>query len=224
MWFTPLEDKSSLTQVPGTVVLADLNRASNVGTNQLDLKRDKSGTIILSPQPSEDPNDPLNWSLAKKWTILTIIMFGACLCASTIGPLLSASLVVMAQDFQRPLTDITLVTGYLLLAAGCSGPVVFAIACKYGKRPAFLFCSFMGLLGSIIGSATQTYQQLLAARVVQGFATCAYESLIISIVGDLFYVHERGFYASIVIFTLNSISNFSPIVCGPISDNLGWRW
>jgi hypothetical protein len=29
-------------------------------TPQLDTSK-RSGSIVLSPQPSEDPNDPLNW-------------------------------------------------------------------------------------------------------------------------------------------------------------------
>ncbi|KAF2815577.1 serine/threonine kinase 16 [Mytilinidion resinicola] len=219
MKLSPLEDHSALFQVPGTIVLSDATE-----TDRLDLKRNPKGDIILSPQPSEDPNDPLNWPTYKKLTVVIILMFGSCVCASTIGPLLSASLFVLSEDLHRPLSDITLTTGYTLLASGCAGPLVSSIARKLGKRPAFIFCSFMGLLGSIIGAVSASYNGLLAARVVQGFATCAYESLVISVVGDIFFVHQRGLYSSFMIFTLNCVSNMSPIVCGPITNNLGWRW
>ena len=37
------------------------------------LKTTHDGRIILSPQPSSDVNDPLNWSQSKKMTILLII-------------------------------------------------------------------------------------------------------------------------------------------------------
>ena len=39
--------------------------------------------IVLSPQPSEDPNDPLNWSMLKKETIIAILCLGAMLNAGT---------------------------------------------------------------------------------------------------------------------------------------------
>ncbi len=39
------------------------------------LKTTKDGATILIPQPSDDPNDPLNWSQAKKNAILMVISF-----------------------------------------------------------------------------------------------------------------------------------------------------
>jgi hypothetical protein len=224
MKLMPLEDHSDLGHAPGTVILADVSQMNPSDNGTSGLKRNKRGNIILSPQPSEDPNDPLNWSMHKKLTALSILLLGSCICASTIGPLLSASVQVVSLDLGRSLTDIVLTTGYLLLVSGSSGPLVSSIGRKFGKRPAFLFCSLMGLLGSIIGAVRHSYNGLLAARIVQGFATTAYESLVLSVVGDIFFVHQRGIYSSFVIFTLNGISNMSPIICGPITTKLGWRW
>ncbi len=48
----------------------------------------------------------------------------------------------------------------------------------------------MGLIGCIVGECAQNYNQLPAARIIQGFATAAYESLIMAAVGDLFFIHE----------------------------------
>jgi hypothetical protein len=39
--------------------------------------------IVLSPQPSEDPNDPLNWPMWKKEVIIAILSLGAMLHAGT---------------------------------------------------------------------------------------------------------------------------------------------
>lgn len=49
-----------IVDVPGTVDVFDRNRRNVelLETGQ-HLKKDKSGKIILNPQPSEDPNDPL---------------------------------------------------------------------------------------------------------------------------------------------------------------------
>lgn len=41
------------------------------------LKTAKGGHTILIPQPSDDPQDPLNWSTVKKHAILFIISFAA---------------------------------------------------------------------------------------------------------------------------------------------------
>jgi hypothetical protein len=41
------------------------------------LKTAKNSDTVLIPQPSEDPQDPLNWSPVKKHVILFIISFAA---------------------------------------------------------------------------------------------------------------------------------------------------
>jgi hypothetical protein len=46
-------------------------------TEHANLKRAGDGQTILLPQPSDDKNDPLNWSWAKKHTILIIISMTA---------------------------------------------------------------------------------------------------------------------------------------------------
>ncbi len=43
----------------------------------------KDSHIVLSPQPSEDPNDPLNWPMWKKDMIIAILCLGAMLNAGT---------------------------------------------------------------------------------------------------------------------------------------------
>lgn len=208
-----------MPHVPGTVNLAEKDQEE---TQQSHLKRE--GNIILAPQPSEDPNDPLNWPYLKKVYVVAILAFGACLCASTFGPLLSAGTAVVAIDLKTSIAGVTKLSGYQLLVAGCSGPFVLAFSRKYGKRPVLLFSSTMGLIGTIVGSATNSYNGLLAARVIQGFAIPANESLIFSAVADLFFVHQRGMYTSIMSFTLGAVSNLSSVICGPVTNSLGWHY
>lgn len=46
-------------------------------TGDTDLKLAADGHTILIPQASDDPNDPLNWSVIRKHVILFIIAFSA---------------------------------------------------------------------------------------------------------------------------------------------------
>ena len=53
---------------------------SGVGTDVLSevdhvklLKTTKDGRTVLAPQPSDDPNDPLNWGQSKKDLVLLVI-------------------------------------------------------------------------------------------------------------------------------------------------------
>ncbi|KAJ4366494.1 hypothetical protein N0V83_008130 [Neocucurbitaria cava] len=208
----------------GTVILTQDDSLSDQYLSNLKRGTGRHQDIILTPQPSDDPNDPMNWPYYQKILIVAVVVFGACLCASTNGPLLNASLFILAVEFQRPITDFTVLSGYQLLVAGASGPIISAAARKYGKRPVFLFSSFACLIGSIIGSVSTTYNMLLAAKIIAGLSIAAYESIIFTVVGDLFFVHERGLYTALMSFTLTCVSNLSSVVTGRITNDLGWHY
>jgi MFS family permease len=87
-----------------------------------------------------------------------------------------------------------------------------------------LFSSFIVVIGSIVGCFSQTYNTLVAARVIQGLGIAAYESLTFSVVSDLFYVHQRGFWINVISFTLICGSSFSSVISGPVALNLGWHY
>ncbi|OBT71360.1 hypothetical protein VF21_09428 [Pseudogymnoascus sp. 05NY08] len=218
-----LEDKHN-DRVPGTIILDEEYAHSENITAALKHGTGKDAHIILTPQPSEDPNDPLNWTTIKKLFVMCTICFGSILYAATFGPLLNAGLFTIATEFEVPIGSITLISGYQLLVAGASGPFFSAASRKWGKKPCFMISSLFALIGTIIGSTTNNYEGLLAARVIQGAATSAYESLCITVVGDLYFVHERGFFTSVLQFLLGGISNFSSVIAGPITANLGWKY
>jgi hypothetical protein len=110
-----------LPHVPGTVLLNDEAAHTEQITGGLKHGTGRDAHIVLAPQPSEDPNDPLNWSAWKKELCLVILVYGAMLNAATIGPLLNSSIVVIATDLNRSITDIVVISGYNLLAVGCTG-------------------------------------------------------------------------------------------------------
>lgn len=75
-----------------------------------------------------------------------------------------------------------------------------------------------------MGQAKIDYKYLLAARIIQGFSTSAFESLIVSAVGDMYFVHERGLRIAVINFVLNSASSLASIICGQVFQSLGWLW
>ena len=82
MGFGILED-SKLSHVPGTVLLDEV--AGHAESQTADLKHGigKNAHIILAPQPSEDPNDPLNWSSLRKDIVLGVLCLGSIVNAAT---------------------------------------------------------------------------------------------------------------------------------------------
>lgn len=214
-----------MPHVPGTIFLNDESaQPDDTITAGLKHGTGRNSHIILAPQPSEDPNDPLNWSSFKKEYVIWILLLGSVLNAATNGPFLNASYVVISQDVNKPLNTVVLVSGYNLLAAGASGPIWCALSRRYGKRPCFLASTLFDIIGTAVGEAGVSYEYLLAARIIQGFSTSAYESLIVAAVGDLYFVHERGLRIAIINWILNSVSCLTSIILGQVTAGLGWRW
>lgn len=197
---------------------------SGAVTHELKHASGKNTDIILIPQPSADPNDPLNWPQWQKDLQLTILGFGATVFAACFGPLLVPGTVVISDQFDVSITKVIQLGGYQLLVVGATGPFVCAISRKYGKRPVFLFSGMMGIIGTIIGACANDYHLLLVGRIVQGFATSAFESIVVTVIGDMYFVHERGFRISLLNFILGAVSSLVSVITGPITTNLGWKY
>jgi MFS family permease len=212
-----------MPHVPGTVLLNDEAAHTEVAAG-LKHGTGRNAHIVLAPQPSEDPNDPLNWPQWRKEFSAMVLLYGAMLNAATNGPLLNSSIVVIATELNESITNIAVLGGYNLLAAGCIGPFVCAFSRKWGKRPVFLWSTIMMIIGTAVGQAAKDYKTLLAGRVIQGFSTSAFESLIVAAVGDIYFVHQRGIRVALITFILNASSSLASIICGQITADLGWPW
>lgn len=101
---------------------------------------------------------------------------------------------------------------------------IAAGANKYGKRFVLLFSLSCALAGTIWGGYATSYDSLLGARILQGLSVAMFESVVFSIIGDLYYVHERGVRVAIITTSIVGISNLPPILAGKIATSLGWRW
>jgi hypothetical protein len=98
-----LED-THLEHVPGTALLTDVVGHHGILDTSL-LKHDKgrNSDVLLVPQPSRSPNDPLNWPLWKKDFMLFLIcidtaVVGAWVCFSTPLPCLNLVLPVSGSS------------------------------------------------------------------------------------------------------------------------------
>lgn len=126
--------------------------------------------------------------------------------------------------FNVSYTEVSLLTGYSLCATGAAGIILSAATRKYGKRPTLLFSVVCAFVGTIWGGAAQSYNSLLGARIVQGVSVSMFESVFFAIVGDLYFLHERGLRTSIVTTVISGISNLPAVLAGLITTSLGWRW
>ncbi|KAI5245614.1 MFS general substrate transporter [Aureobasidium subglaciale] len=192
------------------------------------LKRDRTGNIILVPQPSEDPNDPLNWPLWQRDLMLLLLCVVSAI-ATTASPLVAANSVVLAVVFRVKFEDAALLTAYHLCGVGVASWLFVPLARVWGKRHVFLFGALLMVISSAWGGSTGKnldYKSLVWARIFQGIALAPFESLVNDVVGDLYFVHERGFRMAFTNVCLFGAAFLTPVCVGFITsnDSLGWQW
>lgn len=99
-----LEDRK-LEHVPGTALLSDMIGAANdhhqgnLDTSLLRHAKGRDADIVLVPQPSKSPNDPLNWPLWKKDLMLFIICIDTAVVGAWVCPLLFKTGSCIFTDF-----------------------------------------------------------------------------------------------------------------------------
>jgi MFS family permease len=167
--------------------------------------------------------------------------------ATTASPLVAANSVVLAIVFKVKFQEAALLTAYHLCGVGLASWLFVPLARVWGKRHVFLFGALLMTAASAWGGSTQktlNYKSLIWARVFQGVALAPFESLVNDVVGDLYFVHERGFRMAFTNVCLFGAAFLTP-VCGtyltciytfgkPLTrtqvgfitsdGSLGWQW
>ncbi|KAI1800781.1 MFS general substrate transporter [Daldinia bambusicola] len=208
-----------MTRPPGTSKLGEESGPSFDAASTADLKKD--GDIILVPQPSDSPNDPLNWSMVQKNSIMFILAFSSGVTTS-LGPMISPGLVVISKQFHvSPDMVSTFMVGSILLFTGATTFFTASGANIWGKRPFFVISTLLLLISNIWGTFADSFPSLAAMRIFQGIASAPLETLVTSTVSDLFFVHQRGTRLSLWGVMLGTGVLLGQIISGYIIESLG---
>src|SRR5579859_4973205 len=98
--------------VPATIQLFD--SATNVKSTA-HLKQSADGKTILSPEPSNSPNNPLNWSSLRKDGMFAMLLLGAILAGVHARPVIAPVTLELATEFDKDLAAIVQLSSHLLL-------------------------------------------------------------------------------------------------------------
>lgn len=219
-------ESTSMEHVPGTTRYFDDPQRPQVATGATRLKCDTSGAlpIILVPQPSDDPNDPLNWPLWKR-DLIVLVLSIVSIFATCLGPILAANTLTLSLHFELPFTKIAILTGYFLLGVGVASIFFVPSARLWGKRHLFILGTIILIFSSAWGGAVgKNYGSAVWSRVFQGIGCAPFETLVNAAVGDLYFVHERGKRMALTNLAVFGGAFFTPILVGKITHTIGWPW
>lgn len=223
------------TGIPGTIHLVNTD-SGQTGS------RDK---IVLNPAPSDDPEDPLNWTRRRKlWniTMVYVYTFGVGI-ATTVQ---YSILTNISDQTGISLADLNTGTGLMFLFAGFASPsptLLYTppaclssltvsrwgclfwqpIAITYGRRGVYILSSLL-CIGPMVWTAYTSSKGIWwAHRILIGFVVAPVESLPELSVPDLFFAHERGNYMGLYTFILFGSNALAPLLAGFITKHMEWK-
>lgn len=212
-----------IAETPGTTVISadNLNDIANVGLN----KKKGSQGIILIPQPSLDPNDPLNWSRFRKelhfgiLCLFTILLAGFSAWCPPLYSVFIANLNVTVKELSNGLAF-----QFLFLAVGCA--LLQPLSMKIGKRPIYLLETVIALVSHAVLSTATDKRKYYAFGSINGFSCAAMDSLIQISIADIFFLHEHGSRFGIYVFCLSCGSFFAPMLSPLVVNSMkgDWKW
>jgi EmrB/QacA subfamily drug resistance transporter len=115
------------------------------------------------------------------------------------------------------------VTAYTLTTA-TSTPVWGKLGDMYGRKGVFMTSIVLFLLGSALSGLSQSMNELIAFRAIQGLGAGGLMVGVMAIIGDLIPPRERGKYQGMIAGVMSLAMIGGPLVGGFITDNWGWRW
>ncbi|GES66485.1 putative MFS transporter [Aspergillus terreus] len=188
-----------------------------------DLKTTADGKTILIPQPSDSPNDPLNWSPFKKHLILIIISatsflpdYGSATGAVTLIP--QAAEWNMTQDH----VNHSQVGNVFMLGAG--GIFVVALAAYFGRFPVLFWFTILAVGTAVWCTAAQSFESFMAARILNGFFSTVAQGGGLMFIKDMFFFHEQARKINIWSGFIVLSPYLGPLLAAFIINTQKWQW
>ncbi|KAK8001104.1 hypothetical protein PG991_013326 [Apiospora marii] len=183
-----------------------------------------TSTITVDWDGPDDPTRPPNWSLVRKWTIVTLNSL-ATFMVSFSSSAFTGSLAQVEADFGVS-ADVALLGISLYVMGFAFGPMVWGPASElYGKqRPLWsgyaTFCLFQ-VLSALAWSAPA----LLVSRVLEAAAGSATFAIMTGMFVDFLKdPTSRGIAAAMFSMSVFCGPAAGPIADTVVTDRLGWRW
>ncbi|RSL66446.1 hypothetical protein CEP53_003343 [Fusarium sp. AF-6] len=182
----------------------------------------ESSTLKV-PTPSTDPNDPLNWSMARKIINTTFVL------AVTVA--VFAAITMQTIFWQQMTVDMNVSFDQLNwgvafnsagLAIGCF--LFIPLSKKYGRRLTYVASTGVMAAVSWWSSQMSTSVEMYLTNFIFGLAGSTNEAISEMTIADLFFVNQRGTVNGFYIIAVMLGNFIAPTLAGVQAASQGWRW
>lgn len=126
-------------------------------------------------------------------------------------------------DFQGMQWLSWIFTAYLL-AMAVTTPIFGKLSDLIGRKPVFIGGAVVFLAGSLLCGISQSMQQLIIFRGIQGIGAGALIPMTFTIIGDIYSIKERAKTQGLLSSVWGISSLVGPLLGGYVVDYLSWRW
>lgn len=184
----------------------------------------KHGDIVLLPQPSNNINDPLNWSLPRKYVQTVLLCFITAFTAATANDAGSAQ---YGENTDLGISYDTMNTGagVLFVGIGYWTLLISPAASLYGRRITYLICITLGLIGAVwMANVEKRMDSIWNQLFVGASESCAEANVQLSL-SDMFFQHQQGTVLGVYMLATSIGTFLGPLIAGYIADSSeDWRW
>ncbi|KAK5149521.1 hypothetical protein LTR04_007027 [Oleoguttula sp. CCFEE 6159] len=119
--------------------------------------------------------------------------------------------------------ETVLLTGVTVITLGYANFIIVPLSNIFGRRPISIIFAVLIVLTCIWEALATSHSSLLAARALNGVVCATSESIMVQVIADVFFLHERGLWTG-VYFTGYFLGAFlGPVMSGNIAARHGWR-
>ncbi|KAI1814524.1 MFS general substrate transporter [Poronia punctata] len=177
---------------------------------------------LVTFQPN-DPENPKNWSKAKKWYI-TMVVAITCFVVAFSSSVVTPDIAGVAEEFNVS-REVALLSITLFVVGFGIGPLVFApLSEVYGRKIIYVSTLGLAVIFVIPGAVAKNIQTLLVARAIDGIAFSAPITIIGGTLADMWKPEERGIPMAAFSAAPFIGPAIGPLAGGFLSDAAGWRW
>jgi EmrB/QacA subfamily drug resistance transporter len=156
------------------------------------------------------------------WTVFAALMLGMFLAALD-QTIVSTALPTIVGDLGG-LNHLSWVVTSYLLASTVSTPLYGKFGDMFGRKPVFLAAILIFLAGSVLSGLSQSMDELIGFRAMQGVGAGGLMVGAQAIIGDIVPPRERGRYMGLIGAVFGVASVAGPLLGGFLVEDLSWRW
>lgn len=198
-----------------------LSRQNTATSSQLPAPRDPN---LVSWESLDDPRNPKNWSLSRKWATVAIVSaftFISSLASSMVAPTLPS----ISADLHITNSILSQMSLSMFVLAYAFGPLLLApLSELYGRVPVLQLANLVFLVFNLACGFAQDSAQLLVCRFFAGLGGSAPLAVGGGVLGDCFTADQRG--QAVALYSLMPLLGpaIGPICGGFIAEYSTWRW